>query len=214
MKFTTAIFDLDGTLLDSLADVAHSVNHALKENNFQTQDVDQVKKCFGNGVHALIGRLLPSDCPNQTYEKVLADFMAHYALHKNDNSQPFEGMMELLKELKARGIKTAILSNKPDVQTKPLAKEVFGQLIDYARGQRNDVPAKPNPDGVYQILEILDSKAEECVFIGDSDVDINTGKNANIYTIGVSWGYRTTEELKRTGADYIVNKAEEILKVF
>ena len=214
MVFKTAIFDLDGTLLDTLRDIAQSVNYALEVNNLQTRPIDEIKSFIGNGILNLIDQSVPKNSTKAQKSKVLQNYMTHYALHKKDNSEPFDGIMELLDNLKEKGVNIAILSNKDDKPTKELAKEVFTNTVCYAKGYTNDMPPKPAPDGIYHILDIINEKLENCIFIGDSDVDIQTGKNAGIYTVGVSWGFREFEELIQNGADKIVHKPSEILELF
>lgn len=214
MKFNTVIFDLDGTLLDTLADIANSVNYALEKNNLPTHSVEKTKTFIGAGIEHLINAALPENSSNEVLNAVLQDYTVHYALHKNDNTKPFDGVFELLDALHNKGITCAILSNKPDKATKALASELFSKTISYAKGQTNDMPVKPCADGVFHILEILEKKSSECIFVGDSDIDIQTGKNAKMYTVGVSWGFRSVKELEANGADKIAYSTDDILEIF
>lgn len=214
MKFkntTTFIFDLDGTLLNTLTDIANSLNFALEKNNYPTHSYDKVKTFIGNGAGLLVKRAMPENHTEEEFNKTFNDYMKHYSIHSNDNTKPYDGVLDTLKKLKELGYKTAILSNKPDGQTKALAQNVFPNLIDYARGQIDGVPHKPAPDGVYNVLNTLSSLPEQTIFVGDSDVDILTGKNANLYSIGVSWGFRSVEELTKTGADMIIDEMSELI---
>lgn len=213
-NITTFIFDLDGTLLNTLTDIANSVNFALEKHNYSTHSYDKVKTFVGNGSKLLIKRAMPQNHTEQEFEQTYSDYMAHYSVHSKDNTKPYDGVLDTLKQLKELGFKTAILSNKPDSQTKVLAQEVFTGLIDYAQGQINGVPEKPAPNGVYSVLKKLDSLAENTVFVGDSDVDILTGKNANLFSVGVSWGFRSVRELEKTGADIIIDEMPELLGLF
>ncbi|MFI3228190.1 MAG: HAD family hydrolase [Clostridia bacterium] len=212
-KITTVIFDLDGTLLNTLTDITNSVNHALQQSNFPIHTEDEVKTYVGNGAKLLIKRAMPENHTEEQFNTVFAEYMEYYILHSNDNTKPYDGVLQTLKALKLAGIKTAILSNKPDEQTKPLANVVFEGTIDFARGQVVGIPEKPAPDGVYSVLETLNSLPEETIFVGDSDVDILTGKNANLYSVGVSWGFRPTEVLLKNGADTIINHMSELLDI-
>lgn len=214
MKFNTAIFDLDGTLLDTLTDIANSINYALEVNNLPTHTVDEIETYIGCGIEHLIGQAMPENFTDEIFAKVMQSYTIHYAEHKNDNTKPFDGIFEMLDTLKAKGVTCTILSNKPDIAAKDLAKNLFAGTISYAKGETDDMPVKPCPDGVFHILEILNKKPEECIFVGDSDVDIQTGKNANLFSVGVSWGFRPVEELIENGADKIVNSPSEILELF
>lgn len=213
MTYHTVIFDLDGTLLNTLTDIFNSVNYVLKTNKLPTHSIDCIQSFIGNGAYTLIERAVPPNSTQELIDTVYLQYMQHYALHKNDTTAPYNGIYDLLTLLKQKGIKTAVLSNKPDVQTKPLCAELFTGLIDYAKGQTEDMPSKPHPDGVYHVLKQLGSTASETLYVGDSEVDMQTGKNANLYTVGVSWGFRSTKELVAHGADYIINVPSELTKL-
>ncbi len=210
MDITTVIFDLDGTLLNTLADITNSVNYALQKNGFASRTLDEVKSFVGNGAAMLIKRALPND---SEFDAVFADYMTHYSVHSNDNTKPYDGVLDSLKQLKILGLKTAVLSNKPDAQTKLLVKQVFGDLINIPQGQLDAIPEKPAPDGVYALLKQLNSQPDQTIFVGDSDVDILTGKNANLYTVGVSWGFRSVAQLNDVGADKIINNMRELINL-
>ncbi len=212
--YNTAIFDLDGTLLNTLNDLYTGVNYALKLNGFPERTIDEVKSFIGNGAKMLIYKSIGQVTTDEVFDKVYNDYCEYYSLHKNDTTNPYNGVIDMLSALKAKNIKLAILTNKPDLPAKELALEVFPNIFDQVKGQTNDMDKKPAPDGIFYILDMLDSKLDESIFVGDSEVDIHTGKNAGIYTIGVSWGFRTTDELKKAGADIIIDDTSEILKLF
>lgn len=212
LAINTVIFDLDGTLLDTITDIANAVNHALLKNNLPTHDVNTVKTFVGNGYNVMINKACPQGTTDEIFNKVLSDFITYYSLHNNDSTAPYDGILELLETLKSHGYKTGILSNKEDSATKKLSAETFEDRIDYARGFGTDLPPKPAPDGLFHVALALGSDLSEVAFVGDSDVDIQTGKNAKVFTIGVSWGFRTREDLVKNGADFIADEVSDILK--
>lgn len=214
MGFNTAIFDLDGTLLNTITDIANSVNFVLEKHNFETHDLDTIKSFVGNGLEVLMRLALPNDISKEKFDVVFCDFVEHYDIHKNDQTAPYEGILDMLKKLKEKGIKTAILSNKADRPCKELSAEIFGNLIDYAKGFCDKMPPKPSADGIFHVAQQIGSKLEECIFVGDSEVDIQTGLNAKVYTVGVTWGFRTVDVLVENGATKIVNSTTEIIDIF
>ena len=207
------IFDLDGTLLNTIDDLANSVNFMLEQLGFPTFSVDEYKYKVGNGMRKLIERALPENNKTQEQiEKSLEIFMEHYNEHKNDNTAPYEDIIPLLKELKRKGIKLAVATNKAHIAAKPLIENTFSGLFDEIAGQKENVPTKPNPQIVFELLENLSVTPDECLFVGDSGVDMQTAKNANITAIGVLWGFRKKEELLQDGADEIISSPLELLK--
>ena len=210
-KKDTIIFDLDGTLINSLEDLKVSVNYALYGFKYPKQTLEMVRNNVGNGVEKLIERSLPNGKENPNFEVCLSIFKEHYAKHMDVNTKPYPHILETLATLKTKGYKLAVVSNKFDAAVKPLCKKYFKTLIDVAIGQEKDTKKKPAPDTVYIALDELDSKAENAVFIGDSEVDIQTAKNANIDCISVSWGYKTKEFLEQNGASIIIDTPFELL---
>lgn len=213
MKYNTVIFDLDGTLLDTLADLADSTNAALEIFGFPTHSYDSVRMFVGNGVRNLMIRALPDGEGNPKFEECLETFRAHYAKNCRNKTQAYEGIYPMLAELKARGIKMAIVSNKFDAAVKTLNRDYFGEYIDIAIGERAEIRKKPAPDTVLQALRELDSSADEAVYVGDSDVDVATAVNSGMACIGVSWGFRGRDFLAAHGAKTIVDTPAELLQV-
>ena len=203
------IFDMDGTILNTLDDLYESVNLTLANFGFKVKTFDEVRRFVGNGVRLLFKRALPDDIDDETLEKCISYFKKIYAENMYNHTAPYNGIIKLLKELKSNGIKIAVVSNKFDLAVKELSKKFFENLIDISIGQADDVPPKPAPNGVFKAMKILNVKS--AIFIGDSDVDIETAKNANLPSIGVTWGFRDRENLQ--GADYIADYPEEINKI-
>ncbi len=205
------IFDLDGTLLYTLEDLKNSTNFALREFGYPERTLEEVRQFVGNGVRKLIERAVPDGTDTGITEEVLRVFKENYGQNMYNCTKPYNSIEKLLLELKQNGLKTAVVSNKFDLAVKELCKKYFGDLIDVAIGQRDDVPKKPAPDGVFAAIEELGVKRENCIYVGDSDVDVLTAKNSGLPCIGVTWGYRDRELLGSKGADYIVNDPLEIL---
>lgn len=206
----TLIFDLDGTLLDTLCDLCESTNYALKECNFPERDLNEIKSFIGNGVEMLIKRAVPENTSEEKIQECLSLFKIHYLHNSRNLTKPFKGIIETLKKLKKKGFKTAVLSNKFDKAAKKLCDDYFCGLIDITVGESYDTPPKPSPEGVFKILEILNSDKNKTIMIGDSEVDIQTAKNAGIYSIGVLWGYRSEKILTASGADELIDSPERL----
>lgn len=209
-KIDTIIFDLDGTLLDTLTDLTNSVNYALQQYKLPTHSEDEVRQMVGNGVAVLMERAIPSGRTFPEFENCLKTFQEHYALHKKDFTSPFPGVMEFLKAAADKGLKLAVVSNKFDLAVKGLCKDFFSPYITTAIGESPQVAKKPAPDTVFAAMKELQSPPECCVYIGDSDVDLDTAKNAGIPCISVSWGFRSREFLLAHGAERIADTAEDI----
>lgn len=210
--YNTYIFDLDGTLLSSLADLAASCNYALRTNGMPERTLDEVRRFVGNGVKKLMERATPNGLQNPLFDKTLADFRQHYMKHNLDTTCPYEGVMPMLEELQRRGKKVAVVSNKFYAATQELCHHFFGDLVTVAIGEREDIRKKPAPDTVIEALRQLNATAEESVYIGDSDVDIDTARNAGMPCISVLWGFRDKEFLIEHGATTLVATPQEILK--
>ena len=189
-NFHTYIFDLDGTLLSTLDDLAASCNYALRANGLPEHSIDDVRKFVGNGVKKLMERAIPNGLENPLFEKTYADFRQHYMEHNLDTTQPYPGVMEMLRELKARGKKIAVVSNKFYAATQALCRHFFGDLVEVAIGEREDIRQKPAPDTVNEALRQLKADRETAVYIGDSDVDVMTARNSGMPCISVLWGFR------------------------
>jgi len=207
------IFDLDGTLLYTLEDLKDSVNFALEKFNYPPRTLDEVRNFVGNGVRLLVERSIPNGAANPDMEDVLKVFKAHYANNMYNKTKPFDGIEEMLDKLKERGIRTAVVSNKFDMAVKELCKKYFGEKIEIAIGESENLRKKPAPDCVLKVLEQFNCSKEEIFLAGDSEVDIQTAKNCNIKCISVTWGYKDKEFLIKNGAQILVNSPAEILEI-
>lgn len=207
------IFDLDGTLINSLPAIAHFANTALAKNGFPIHDEEKYKVFVGDGAAKLVHRMLGENDNDENYAIVKTDYDSLYEADVLYKTMPYDGITELLKKIKAYGVKIAVLSNKPHNVTKSVVEKLFGELFDICLGQRDGVAKKPSPDAVFEICEIMNIKPAECIFVGDTNVDVRTGKNADIPVIGVLWGFRDSEELTAAGADYIVSDVNEIYDI-
>ncbi len=197
----TVIFDLDGTLLNTLEDLTDSVNHAMEKFGFPLHTVEEIRTFVGNGAPRLIERSIPGGKENPAYDAALAAFKEHYAAHCEDKTSPYQGVMALLAELRDRGFRMAVVSNKFDQAVKRLCEKYFGDYIEAAIGESDQIKRKPAPDTVYRALRELSCDASRAVYVGDSEVDIQTAKNASLPCVSVTWGFRTEEQLKAAGAD-------------
>lgn len=207
----TVIFDLDGTLLNTLDDLTDSVNFALGEMGYPLHTTDEVRMMVGHSVIYLIEQALPKGTDKARFDRCLATFEAHYKTNMRNKTAPYDGVMQMLDKLSTAGYKLAVVSNKPDVFTKQLVSELFGQYISIAIGRSEDMPRKPAPDTVWCALDLLNSRRENAVYVGDSDVDVLTAKNAGMPCIGCLWGFRDRETLESAGAEYIVSTTDELV---
>ena len=206
------IFDLDGTVSDTLSTIAHFGNMALKHYGLPAIDVEKYKYFAGDGRVVLLHRMLEyhNADTEEMFKKVETKYDAEYEADPIYITKPFDGIIDELKKLKKRGIKLAILSNKPDNVTVMVANELFGGLFDIVHGKRENIATKPNPEGTVLLMEELGVTAKECVFVGDTNVDIRTAKNAGMKSVGVLWGFRDEKELSVAKADYIIEKTNEL----
>ncbi len=203
------IFDLDGTLLNTLEDLKESTNFALCKFGYPERTLNEVRCFVGNGVKKLIERAVPENCTN--IDECLEIFKKNYSENMCNHTKPYDGILKILEELHKDGLKIGVVSNKFDSAVKDLCKKYFGDLIDCAIGQNDDVPKKPAPNGVLKAMKELGADKNSTIYAGDSDVDVQTAKNAQLPCIGVTWGFRTIEYLK--GADFIANQPEDIIKI-
>lgn len=209
------IFDLDGTLTNTLESMTYSVNLTLKEMGLSQITKDQCRMFVGNGARGLIEESLKvsGDPKASRIEEGMKIYGRIFDQNCTYHVTPYEGIPEMLKALKDRGIHLAVLSNKPDRQTVKVVKEIFGDnIFDYAQGQKDGIRRKPAPDGVWYLMEQMQVSKEECLYIGDSEVDAATGKNAGLKTIGVLWGFRDRKTLETAGADHLIERPEELLQ--
>ncbi len=210
-EYDTYIFDLDGTLLSTLNDLAASTNYALRTMGMPERTLEEVRQFVGNGVKLLMIRAIPGGESNPKFEETYALFRKHYLKHNLDTTAPYEGIPELLAELKRRGKNLAIVSNKFYAATQDLARHFFPDTIHVAIGERETIRKKPAPDTVIEALHQLGVSKENAVYIGDSDVDIATAKNSGLPCISVLWGFRDKEFLIEHGGTTFVSKPKEIL---
>ena len=207
------LFDLDGTLLDTLEDLYLATNMALERHSLPPRTRDEVRLFVGNGVEMLILRAVPAGTDEETTLAVLADFKAIYAAICEDHTKPYDGILDMLTALRERGVRIAVVSNKFDAATKKLCAKYFGDLVEVAIGERAGVRKKPAPDTVLEALRELGVTADHAVYIGDSDVDIATAKNVGIPCISVTWGLRDKDFLIENGAKTLVDSPETLLGV-
>ena len=210
MKYKLVVFDLDGTILDTIDDLKNAVNHALSKFGFQERSLSEIRSFVGNGIHKLIERSMPQVEDESIINQVFEEFKSYYAVHCAEMTKPYDGICELLSELKQKGIKTAVVSNKADFGVKKLISVFFDHLFDAAIGERSGIRKKPHPDSVFEVISKLDSNCEESVYIGDSDVDIETAKNAGIDIISVTWGFRDRNFLIENGAKILADDVSEL----
>ena len=214
MKKTTYIFDLDGTLLDTLQDLAAAVNYALRKNGMEEHSIDDIRRFVGNGVRKLIERAVPEGTESSILNLVFADFRAYYMEHSLDVTKPYEGIPEVLQELKRRGCKMAVVSNKMMAATQELVAHFFPEIkVAIGENEAAGIRKKPASDMVHEALKQLDADTNTAVYIGDSDVDIQTAKNAGVPCISVLWGFRNKEFLLEHGAKKFIEKPEDIMGI-
>lgn len=213
MRYNTYIFDLDGTLLNTLNDLAASCNYALRSYGFPEHSVDDVRRFVGNGVRLLMCRAIPDGDNNPKFEDCYACFREHYLHHNLDTTAPYPGIMDMIKALNANGKHIAVVSNKFYEATRALVRHFFGEEISVAIGERPDIHKKPAPDTVNEALRQLGVTREGAVYIGDSDVDIDTARNSGMPCISVLWGFRDKEFLLEHGATTLVSAPAEILDI-
>lgn len=210
-NFDTYIFDLDGTLLSTLEDLAASCNYALKTNGMPERTIEEVRRFVGNGVKKLMERAIPGGLENEKFDKTYEDFRHHYMMHNLDTTQPYPGVMEMLEELKARGKNIAVVSNKFYAATQALCRHFFGDLVDVAIGEREDIRKKPAPDTVIEAMRQLHVTNKKAVYIGDSDVDVMTAENSGMPCISVLWGFRDLDFLIAHDATIFVSSPLQLL---
>ena len=209
------IFDLDGTLTNTLESMTYSVNLTLEEMGLSKITKDQCRLFVGNGARVLMEKSLKAagDTDASRIEEGMEIYGRIFDRNCPYHVTPYEGIPEMLKALKDKGIQLAVLSNKPDRQTVKVVKAIFGEeLFDYAQGQKEGIRRKPEPDGVWYLMEQMHVSKEECLYIGDSEVDAATGRNAGLKTIGVLWGFRDRKTLETAGADDLIDRPDELLQ--
>ena len=212
-KYKVAVFDMDGTILNTLDDMTVACNHTLSAMGMPLRTMDEIRMFVGNGIPKLVERIAPAGTDEATIKKMLEIFMEFYSAHSMDKTGPYAGVPELLKKLKDNGIKLACVSNKADAAMRKLCDEFFNGLFDDAEGERAGVNKKPAPDMVWAALEKIGAEKKDAVYIGDSNVDYETAVNSEIDCISVSWGFRSREFLEDLGSKCIVDTPEEVFDV-
>ncbi len=200
MKYTTVIFDMDGTILNTIEDITDSINHVLREYNFPERTVREVMHFVGNGAGVLVDKAIPQGRENPFFEEFLKDYEEYYLHHCNIKTGPYKNILELMKVLKERGYKLAIVSNKPMDAVRELNDKYFKDYVSVAIGVAEGLKRKPAPDECLEAMKELGSEAKDCIYVGDSEVDHLTAKNTNLKCISCLWGFRTKEELIEAGA--------------
>ncbi len=208
------LFDLDGTLADSLIDLADGVNRAIASKGFPTHEVEAFKYFVGDGIPKMIERALPeAHRDSNTVDEIKNIFLPYYAIHYADNTYAYEGMPELVKTLKSMGYIVAVVTNKEQHMANEVVVSLYGDVFDLIFGKRDGIPAKPDPTAALMAMEELGVKPEECVFLGDSGMDVATAVNSGAVPVGELWGFRKEDELLANGAKYIISRPEELLHI-
>lgn len=207
------IFDLDGTLLNTLEDLKDSTNFALSYYNYPPKTSEEVRNFVGNGVEKLIERAIPNGADNPNFYACVERLKDHYSKNMCNKTKPYVGIIDMLDELYRHNVKVAVVSNKFDKAAKELCKKYFNDKINIVIGESANIRKKPSPDSVLEVIKQLDAKKEETLYVGDSEVDIETAKNSNLTCISVTWGFRNREFLVNSGAKYIIDSPLELLKL-
>ncbi|MDO5075504.1 MAG: HAD family hydrolase [Bacteroidales bacterium] len=213
MSYRNVIFDLDGTLLNTLDDLSASVNHALGSQGLPLCSAAHVRATLGNGIRRLIEGCVPATCPPEQIEAVFSAFRHHYLEHSLDRTAPYDGIMELLQELHERGIGMALVSNKVDAAVQELHQRFFARYIEVAIGEGPETPPKPNPQGVWRAMEKLNADATTTLYIGDSEVDHATARAAGTNSCLVLWGFRDEAELRQLHAEHYLKTPQDFLSL-
>ena len=207
------IFDLDGTVLDTIHTISYYANRALTLHGVEPIETEEYKYLVGTGMKNLIRKMLEfRGCYSpELFDRVLYDYNEAYNADVSYKTEIFDGLLPVLDKLKSEGIKLAIVSNKPDYPTKVVTNKLYGEgYFDYVTGKRDELPLKPDPTVVFDVMKRFGVTADECVYVGDTSTDMLTGKNSNIYTVGVLWGFRGEDELKESGADAIARQTNDL----
>lgn len=211
-KIKCAVFDLDGTLINTITDLGNACNYVIQKHGFDAHwSENDYKRFVGNGMRLLVDRAFRHTLNEETLTKYLHEFKAYYAETYLDNTFPYDGIKEQLALLKQKGIKLAVVTNKAEEAAVYILEQLFDKdTFDVIVGQRDNLPTKPHPQGVFLALSQVGCTPEEAIYFGDSNVDIQTAKNAHIRAIGVTWGFRSKEELEAEGADLLIDRPDQI----
>lgn len=211
--YKAVFFDLDGTLLDTLEDLADSVNEMLRKFSCPERSLAEVRQFLGNGMRKLVERSVSEDFQKENLQSAYEFFRLSYSKNMQNKTHPYDGIITCLEELKENGIITVVTSNKNDDAVKNLCREYFGDLLTLSVGAKEGVPSKPNPEMVISAMREIGAEKEECIFVGDSDTDILTAKNAGLKSVGVLWGFRNREILEKAEADFVISHPCEIISI-
>ncbi len=212
-EYDTVIFDLDGTLLNTLEDLKDAVNYVLQQHEYPLRSLEEIRTFVGNGIFLLVQRALPSGITEEEKNQAFLEFREYYTSHCQQKTRPYEGILTLLKELQNSGIQIAIVSNKNDAAVKQLADEYFPGLIQVSVGQREGIKTKPAPDSVNEVMQLLHTNARQALYVGDSEVDMATAENAKMDYVLVDWGFRHREELLKLHPVKVISRPEELLEL-
>lgn len=212
-KIDTVIFDMDGTVLNTLEDLTDAVNHVFSQFDLPPRTIDEYRKFFGNGIGYAMRCAAPEGTPDELIDKMIPVFREYYDKHCLDKTKPYDGILELMRSLKAKGYKMAIVSNKIDSAVKELNDRFFSDYVSVAIGEKANVRRKPAPDTVIAALKELHSERSEAVYIGDSEVDLKTAQNSGLPCIAVLWGFRDRDHLTENGAVLFAEKPADVLSV-
>ena len=212
-SYDTVIFDLDGTLLHTLEDLMFSVNYALSHFTDVQRSLEEIRGFVGNGVRNLMRLSLPGGEDNPDFERAFSLFREHYAIHCRDHTRPYPGIVDAISTLHRRGVRMAIVSNKEDREVKEMNAVFFGGMCAAALGERPGVRRKPAPDSLFEAMRELSSSPEHTLYVGDSEVDVLTAKNASVDCLSVTWGFRTREHLQCSGASRFIDSPSQLLSL-
>lgn len=213
MRYQTAIFDMDGTILETLEDMCASVNVTMNHVGYPRRTMDEVRRFVGNGAAKLIERCMPAGAEDPRYPAALEFYRAYYDAHAQIKTGPYPGIPELLNQLSREGVRLAVVSNKPDEAVRALTERYFPGVFPVAIGNRDGWATKPAPDSVYEAMRLLGARRESTVYVGDSDVDVDTARNAGLDSIIVTWGFRDEDFLRAHGAQHLAHNADELYEM-
>lgn len=212
-KINYILFDLDGTLLDSLLDLQSSLNYMLRRYNMPERNLDQVRDAVGNGLGVLVKKSLPYDVSEQQFSEMLEDFKAYYRAHAYDRTKPYEGVLDMLAQLKKQGVHMACVTNKPQEAADVLYNKYFADTLSFMQGENPPMPRKPDSAPIFAALKKLGASADECVYVGDSEVDKSTADNSGLSCILCTWGFRGKEKCVELSPEYIAERPNDIVKI-
>lgn len=213
MRYQTAIFDMDGTILETLEDMCASVNVTMDHVGYPRRTMDEVRRFVGNGAAKLIERCMPAGAEDPRYPAALEFYRAYYDAHAQIKTGPYPGIPELLNQLSREGVRLAVVSNKPDEAVRALTERYFPGVFPVAIGNRDGWATKPAPDSVYEAMRLLGARRESTVYVGDSDVDVDTARNAGLDSVIVTWGFRDENFLRAHGAQHLAHNADELYEM-